>query len=45
LGRGDICRIVRLILFDVGPPGDSEFVRNNRQRPRDINFLYHDPTV
>jgi ubiquitin-conjugating enzyme E2 W len=34
-----------LILYDVGPPGDSEFVRNNRQRPRDINFLYHDPTV
>jgi hypothetical protein len=29
----------RLILCDVGPPGDSEFVRNNRQRPRDINFL------
>lgn len=28
-----------------GPPGDSDFVRNNRQRPRDINFLYHDPTV
>ncbi|KAF2482466.1 hypothetical protein BDY17DRAFT_324746 [Neohortaea acidophila] len=25
------------------PPGDAEFVRSNRQRPRDINFLYHDP--
>ena len=29
----------------VGPPGDAEFVRSNRQRPRDINFLYHDKTV
>lgn len=28
-----------------GPPGDAEFVRSNRQRPRDINFLYHDPKV
>ena len=27
------------------PPGDAEFVRSNRQRPRDINFLYHDKTV
>ena len=27
------------------PPGDAEFVRSNRQRPRDINFLYHDPSV
>ncbi|KAK1067605.1 hypothetical protein LTR12_015930 [Friedmanniomyces endolithicus] len=27
------------------PPGDAEFVRSNRSRPRDINFLYHDPTV
>ncbi|KAM0712347.1 hypothetical protein Q7P37_011442 [Cladosporium fusiforme] len=27
------------------PPGDKEFVKSNRQRPRDINFLYHDPTV
>lgn len=27
------------------PPGDEEFVRSNRQRPRDINFLYHDPKV
>ncbi|KAL6908416.1 UBC-like protein [Trichoderma evansii] len=27
------------------PPGDEEFVRGNRQRPRDIEFLYHDNTV
>ncbi|KAK3066646.1 hypothetical protein LTR53_016922 [Teratosphaeriaceae sp. CCFEE 6253] len=27
------------------PPGDAEFVKSNRSRPRDINFLYHDPTV
>jgi len=27
------------------PPGDAEFVRGNRQRPRDIEFLYHDNTV
>ncbi|KAI7543019.1 hypothetical protein KC331_g7635 [Hortaea werneckii] len=27
------------------PPGDAEFVRSNRSRPRDINFLYHDPSV
>ncbi|KXT04978.1 hypothetical protein AC578_10335 [Pseudocercospora eumusae] len=26
------------------PPGDAEFVKSNRQRPRDINFLYHDPS-
>lgn len=29
----------------VGPPGDAEFVKSNRQRPRDINFLFHDQTV
>ncbi|KAI1820226.1 ubiquitin-conjugating enzyme [Xylaria intraflava] len=27
------------------PPGDEEFVRGNRQRPRDIAFYYHDNTV
>lgn len=27
------------------PPGDDEFVRTNRQRPRDINFLFHDNSV
>ncbi|OAQ70519.1 UBC-like protein [Pochonia chlamydosporia 170] len=27
------------------PPGDEEFVRGNRLRPRDIEFLYHDTTV
>ncbi|TPX08935.1 uncharacterized protein E0L32_009639 [Thyridium curvatum] len=27
------------------PPGDEEFVRGNRQRPRDIDFYYHDNTV
>ncbi|KAF2716310.1 ubiquitin-conjugating enzyme [Polychaeton citri CBS 116435] len=27
------------------PPGDAEFVRTNRQRPRDINFLFHDHKV
>ncbi|KAK3669828.1 hypothetical protein LTR78_010286 [Recurvomyces mirabilis] len=30
---------------DERPPGDAEFVRSNRARPRDINFLYHDPSV
>ncbi|KAF9775142.1 hypothetical protein IL306_006779, partial [Fusarium sp. DS 682] len=27
------------------PPGDEDFVRGNKQRPRDIEFLYHDNTV
>lgn len=27
------------------PPGDEEFVRQNKLRPRDIEFLYHDNTV
>lgn len=27
------------------PPGDEEFVRSNRSRPRDIDFYYHDNTV
>jgi len=27
------------------PPGDAEFVRSNRARPRDIDFYYHDNTV
>lgn len=27
------------------PPGDEEFVRSNRLRPRDIDFFYHDNKV
>ncbi|CAJ2500941.1 Uu.00g037940.m01.CDS01 [Anthostomella pinea] len=27
------------------PPGDEEFVRGNRLRPKDIDFYYHDNTV
>ncbi|KAK2757072.1 hypothetical protein FQN54_005041 [Arachnomyces sp. PD_36] len=27
------------------PPGDEDFVARNRQRPRNINFLYDDNTV
>lgn len=27
------------------PPGDEDFVRQNRLRPRDIDFYYHDNTV
>lgn len=27
------------------PPGDEEFVKSNKQRPRDIEFLYDDNTV
>jgi ubiquitin-conjugating enzyme E2 W len=27
------------------PQGDEEFVRGNRQRPKDIDFYYHDNTV
>ncbi|KAK1781886.1 ubiquitin-conjugating enzyme/RWD-like protein [Copromyces sp. CBS 386.78] len=27
------------------PPGDEEFVRGNKQRPKDIEFYYHDNTV
>ncbi|RYP54731.1 hypothetical protein DL768_000555 [Monosporascus sp. mg162] len=27
------------------PPGDEEFVRANRLRPRDIDFYYHDNTL
>ena len=30
---------------DERPPGDQEFVMRNRRRPRDINFMYDDPTV
>ncbi|KAF2088237.1 ubiquitin conjugating enzyme [Saccharata proteae CBS 121410] len=27
------------------PPGDEEFVRRNTQRPRDVNFYFHDDRV
>jgi ubiquitin-conjugating enzyme E2 W len=27
------------------PEGDEKFVRYNRQRPRDINFVFHDEGV
>ncbi|KAK4147708.1 ubiquitin-conjugating enzyme/RWD-like protein [Dichotomopilus funicola] len=27
------------------PPGDEDFVRANRQRPKDIQFYYHDNDV
>lgn len=27
------------------PPGDEDFVKQNRLRPRDIEFLYHDNDV
>jgi ubiquitin-conjugating enzyme E2 W len=27
------------------PPGDEEFVRVNRLRPKDIDFYYHDTSV
>lgn len=27
------------------PPGDEEFVRSNRLRPKDIDFYYHDNAV
>lgn len=27
------------------PPGDEEFVKGNRQRPKDIDFYYHDNNV
>lgn len=27
------------------PPGDENFVKYNTQRPRDINFVFHDKTV
>jgi len=27
------------------PPGDEEFVKGNKQRPRDIEFMYDDNTV
>ncbi|KAF2634968.1 ubiquitin conjugating enzyme [Massarina eburnea CBS 473.64] len=27
------------------PPGDENFVRFNTQRPRDINFVFHDERV
>lgn len=27
------------------PPGDENFVKHNKQRPKDINFLFHDSTV
>ncbi|KAL5403019.1 hypothetical protein PMIN03_010202 [Paraphaeosphaeria minitans] len=27
------------------PPGDEAFVRSNTQRPRDINFVFHDNSV
>lgn len=44
-----ICMSIQSMLTsnskDERPPGDAEFVRVNRQRPRDIEFLYHDNTV
>jgi len=27
------------------PPGDTDFVARNKQRPRDVNFFYHDDNV
>ncbi|KAF2146539.1 uncharacterized protein K452DRAFT_294103 [Aplosporella prunicola CBS 121167] len=27
------------------PPGDSDFVKRNTQRPKDIRFAFHDDTV
>jgi len=30
---------------DERPPGDEEFVRANRLRPKDIDFYYHDNNV
>jgi len=27
------------------PPGNDSFVQNNRQRPRDVDFYYHDNEV
>ncbi|KAH7123637.1 ubiquitin conjugating enzyme, partial [Dendryphion nanum] len=27
------------------PPGDDNFVKHNKQRPRDINFVFHDTQV
>lgn len=27
------------------PPGDEEFVQTNKQRPKDIEFYYHDNAV
>lgn len=30
---------------DERPPGDEDFVRRNTQRPRDIRFVYDDPTI
>lgn len=27
------------------PPGDEDFVRTNRLRPRDVNFVFHDRNV
>ncbi|GAM85382.1 hypothetical protein ANO11243_033890 [Dothideomycetidae sp. 11243] len=27
------------------PPGDAEFVRTNRLRPKDVNFVFHDRDV
>ncbi|KAF1808712.1 ubiquitin conjugating enzyme [Eremomyces bilateralis CBS 781.70] len=27
------------------PPGDEEFVRRNKLRPRDVTWLFHDNTV
>ncbi|KAL2213569.1 UBC-like protein [Sarocladium strictum] len=44
-----VCMSIQSMLtsnsLDERPPGDEEFVRGNRQRPRDIKFLYHDTTV
>lgn len=29
----------------LGPPGDEQFVKSNRSRPREINWHFHDNTV
>lgn len=27
------------------PPGNDDFVRFNKKRPRDVSYVYHDDTV
>lgn len=44
LGFLQLC-CYKILTYMTGPPGDEEFVRTNRQRPKDINFMYHDPSV
>ncbi|KOS18725.1 putative ubiquitin-conjugating enzyme [Escovopsis weberi] len=48
-GTESVCMSIQSMLTsntkDERPPGDEDFVRKNKLRPKDIDFLFHDNTV